>query len=133
MAYDPLQLASGPNAESYAPTYLVVGGPVKTKSDTVVSGQGVIAVGQVLARNTSTGKLVKHDPAGSTGTNIAVAIAATSVDATSGDKVLSTYVAGEFAISGMTFNAATNTDALKLAVFGDESPIILRNLSYSGT
>lgn len=89
----------------------------------IVSTQGVLlegvayVAGQVLGRVTATGKFAKHDPAASTGIEKAIAILAYDVPTPTVDKKEAIYVGGVFNIEELTFNAATNTDALKAAAF----------------
>lgn len=133
MAYDYPYGASGPNSESFTPSQLFAGGSdVITKPDTLVSGAGVCVVGEVLGRITASGKLTKHNPGASDGSQIAVAVLAVPADATSADVSVSTYVAGEFNMDALTYHANTNTDALKLAVFGDKSPLLVKKVGSWG-
>lgn len=89
----------------------------------IVSTQGVLlegvayVAGQVLGRVTATGKFAKHDPGAATGIEKAIAILAYDVAVPTVDKKEAIYVGGVFNIDELTFNAATNTDALKAAAF----------------
>lgn len=89
----------------------------------VVTTQGVLlegvayVAGQVLGRVTATGKYAKHDPAAATGVEKAIAILAYDVATPTVGKKEAIYVGGVFNIDELTFNAATNTDTLKAAVF----------------
>lgn len=124
--------ASGPNAESFTPPFLLAGSAeVATKPAVLASGQGAVVLGQVLGIVTASGKYAKHNPGATDGSQNAVAIAAFPVDATSADQNLSVYIAGEFAMEALVFNAATNTDALKLAVFPASSRIVVKKRYFS--
>ena len=89
----------------------------------IVTTQGVLLEGvayvggQVLGRITASGKFAKHDPAASNGAEKAIAILAYDVATPTVNKKEAIYVGGVFNIDELTFNAATNTDALKAAVF----------------
>ena len=118
--------------ESFTPSIDMIGdADVITQTATIASGAGVVVYLQVLGLVTASGKLVKHNPAGADGSQNATALAAYGVDATSGDVVCQVITAGEFAVQSLTFNAATNTDALKLAVFGLNHPIKVKKAIYS--
>lgn len=99
----------------------------------VVSTQGVLlegvayVAGQVLGRVTASGKYAKHDPAAATGVEKAVAILAYDVPTPTVDKKEAIYVGGVFNMDELTFNAATNTDALKAAAF-DGTNIVAQKL-----
>ena len=125
-----------PNAAGYAVETFIPSGDLSGASDiisqtgTIVSGAGTIVYLQVLGIITASGKYTKHAPAAVDGSQNAVALACFAVDATSGDVVTKVYTAGEFAMDALTWNAATNTDALKLAVFPPTSAIKVRKLAY---
>lgn len=99
----------------------------------IVTTQGVLlegvayVAGQVLGRVTASGKFAKHDPAASTGVENAIAILAYDVPTPTVGKKEAIYVGGVFNIDELTFNAATNTDALKAAVF-DGTNIVAQKL-----
>ena len=60
-------------------------GTLSRESVTVVSGQGALSPGQVMAKITASGKYVKYDNVGSDGSEVAAAILLQAVDATSAD------------------------------------------------
>ena len=102
---------------------------VITKPGTLTSGQGTVVRGQVLA--IVGGKFVKHNPGGTGGAEVAVAIAAFPADATSADAPCSVYVAGEFAMDLLVWHASTDTEAERLAAFPIGSPIIVKKRFFS--
>jgi len=126
-------LASGPATETGPVHGGIFAGSsdVITKPGTLVSGAGTVVLGQVLGLITASGKFTKHAPAAADGSQIAVAIAAYPADATAADAALSVYVAGEFAMDTLVWNAATNTDALKLAAFPVTSTIVVKKRFFS--
>ena len=89
----------------------------------IVTTQGVLLEGvayvggQVLGRITASGKFAKHNPGASDGSQNAIAILGYDVATPTVGKKEAIYVGGVFNIDELTFNAATNTDALKAAVF----------------
>ncbi len=125
-----------PNAAAYSTESFVPSGDLSGSSDiiqqkaVIVSGTGTVVYLQVLGTITASGKLTKHAPAAVDGSQNATALAAYAVDATSGDVTCNVITSGEFSMDALTWNAATNTDALKLAVFGLNSPIKVRKLAY---
>lgn len=122
---------AGFSSESFtAPQGFALDSDVIDQSATIVSGAGTIVFGQVLGMITASGKLTKHAPAASDGSQIAVAVAAYPVDATSADVVAKVYTAGVFAMDALVYNAATNSDALKLAVFPLTSTLKVRKLAF---
>ena len=104
---------------------------VITKPGTLVSGAGAVVRGQVLALVTASGKFTKHNPGGTGGAEVAVAIAAFPADATSADAAVGVYVAGEFAMDLLVWHASTDTDAERLAAFPIGSPIIIKKRYFS--
>jgi hypothetical protein len=96
--------------------------PVETETAVLLSGQNVTR-GTVLGKVTASGKLVIVNSAGTDdGRRAPYAIAAESVDATSGDKNILVYLSGTFNQSSMTFGGsdtiATHKDALRnLSIF----------------
>lgn len=118
------------SSESFSPPHTLAGDKaITTQGAVALSGQTFVYL-QVLGRVTASKKLVAHDPAATNGSEVAVALAAYPVDASAADTPCQVITAGEFAMQALTFNAATNTDALKLAVFPIGSPIIVKKLAY---
>lgn len=122
-------LASG----SYTPSQRFAGdSDIITNNFTIATAAGSLAAGTVLGRITASGKLIKSAIGAGDGSAVPVGILCEAVDASGGDKVASIYVAGEFALDFLVFDATYNTDALKLAAFGTSGSIIVRKLGYSG-
>jgi len=120
-------LAGGLTTEgTYTPDQLFAGeSKIVTRDDIIVSGAGVIVKGQVLARVTASGKLTKHNPGGSGGAEIAVAIASQPCDATSVDCAQAVFVGGVFNRLALTWHASTNTKALQRAAFDPLKTIVI--------
>jgi hypothetical protein len=57
-----------------------------SRDDVIVASGQNIAVGQVVGRITASGKIAAFDPAASDGTQNAVGVSLSAVDATAGDK-----------------------------------------------
>ena len=83
----------------------------------VASGAGKVQAGTILGKVTASGKYVPHAPAAEDGSQTAVAILYANVDATSVD-ALCVITARDSEVKGadLIYNAATDTDAEKLAV-----------------
>lgn len=101
---------------TYTPDELVVGGPIKTDSAVLVSGQNLTR-GTLLGKITTGGKLTTSLSASSDGSQTPYAILAEDCDASSGDKPCSIYIAGEFNQNSITFGtghtAASTKDGLR--------------------
>lgn len=69
---------------------------------TIASGEGECEKGQVLGIVTATGKYAKYDDLAADGTEVAVAILADKVDATSSDQLCNAYVRGYFVTAKLT-------------------------------
>jgi hypothetical protein len=120
------------NAGSYVPEQRYAGETdIITKPQVIAAGSGAVAARTVLGRVTASGKLVPHNPGASDGSQTAVAILVDAVNAAA-DVTAAVYIAGEFNMDALVYNAATNTDALKLGLFGVNGPIVIRKLAYSG-
>ena len=78
---------------------------------TIKAGEGVVAKGTVLGIETATGKYVAYDDAASDGSQVAQAIIADEVDATTYDQLVAAYVRGLFVLSKLTgYDAAALVD-----------------------
>lgn len=99
---------------------------IVTTQGALVTGTSYVA-GQVLGRVTASGLFAKHAPAASDGSEKAIAILAYDVATPTADKKEAIYVGGVFNMEALTFNAATNTDALKAAAF-DGTNIVAQKL-----
>lgn len=125
MATNDIHMASGPNEEAYVPDQLRAGdGDFNTRSDVIEQGQ-VLPQYRVVARETSSGKLVAWDAAGIDGTNLAIGITCYAVDATAADVEAAVYVSGFFNTDALVWGTAT--DAQKRAAF-DRTDITHRKL-----
>lgn len=84
----------------------------------IVSGAGALTRGTVLGRITASGKYDAYDDGDSDGTEVARAILAHDVDATSADVNTVAFVHGEFNESALTgIDAAGSLDLLGLGVY----------------
>lgn len=78
---------------------------------TIKSGEGVCEKGQVLGIETASTKYVKYDDGAADGSQVAKAILADKVDATSGDQLVAAYIRGAFVKSKLTdYDAAALVD-----------------------
>ncbi len=92
--------------------------PRVTKPATIVSGAGVLLKGTVLGIITATGEFDAYADAGAGGLDVAKAILAEDVDATSAAVKCSVYFAGDFnedALTGLT--AAAKVDFIGTPIF----------------
>ena len=122
--------ASGKTDETFTQEQVVIGvSDVITRPETFKSGADVLAL-TVMGRITASGKLIKSVNTASDGSQTPVAIAVENVTAASADAVGPAYIAGEFNVDALVWDATYSTDALKLAAFGN-GPIVLKKLAYS--
>lgn len=118
-------------AGSYVPENLLAGSSdVITQSDTILQA-GVIAKLTVMGRVTASGKLIKSVQTATDGSQTVAAILCEAVNSTAADVVAPVYVAGEFDLDALTWDATFDTKAKKLAAAVGK-PIILKTLPYSG-
>ncbi len=99
---------------------------IVTTQGALVTGVSYVA-GQVLARVTASGLFAKHAPAASDGTEKATAVLAYDVTTPVANKKEAIFVGGVFNLDILVFNAATDTDLKKAAVF-DGTNIIAQKL-----
>lgn len=83
---------------------------------TIVSGSGKVARGTVLGRVTASGKYKPYDADNNDGSEVARAVLAYAVDATSADQVSTAWVHGEFNKAALT--GIDDAGTLKLQEFG---------------
>lgn len=122
--------ASGKIDETFTPEQVIIGGSdVITRPETFKSGANVAAL-TVCGRITASGKLIKSVQTASDGSQVPVAICIEDVASASADKVGPAYIAGEFNVDGVVWDASWTTDALKLASTGN-GPLIFKKLAYS--
>lgn len=121
------------NAGSFTPEQRFAGdSDIITKPMTIATAAGALAAGTVLGRITASGKLVPAAIGAGDGSETPVAILVEAVDATGGDVVAPVYLAGEFNLDWLVYDATFNTEALKLDAFGASGSIVVRKLGYSG-
>ena len=78
---------------------------------TVKAGEGEIEKGTLLGIETATEKYVKYDDGAADGSEVAKAIIADKVDATSKDQLVAAYIRGAFVVSKLTgYDAAGLAD-----------------------
>jgi len=118
------------SAGSYVPENLLAGdSDIITKPETIAQA-GVLAQFTVLGR--LAGKLIKSVRTAVDGSQNPVAILAEDVDTTAADVVAPVYLAGEFDINSLVWDASWATEAQKLAAFGDKATIIAKKIGFSG-
>lgn len=123
-------MLAGQNNDAYTPTDIFGGeADIVTGSETIASGNK-IAERTVLGRVTATGKLVPLDPDATDGSEKAVAISVTAIDASTADAQGPVYKGGYFNPNALVWPEDI-TDAQKAAAF-DGTPIHLRVPGYSG-
>lgn len=117
-------LAAGAIEGSFDRIKLFAGdSPVNTDDGYVVaSGQGVVAKYTVVGIITASGKLAKHTPGATDGSQIAVGITTQAVNATAADQKVAIYKAGTFNHLALTWHASLTTLAQRKAVF-ERTPI----------
>lgn len=98
-----------------ADNFFTSGKPVGTREVAVKVGQD-IAAREVLALETTTGKVVTYAEGGSNGTNIASFIAPFAIDATSAEQNAQVYDAGGFNPDLLVFSGTPST-AQKASMF----------------
>lgn len=116
-------LASGDLAGTMDNTQLFAGdAKIITEEETVASGQGVVAKYTVVGRLTASGKLAKHTPGASDGSEVAVGILTQAVNATAADVRVAMYTGGFFNHEALTWHASLTTLAARKVVF-ERTPI----------
>ena len=122
--------ASGKTDETFTPEQVVIGASdVITRPETFLTGANVAAL-TVCGRVTASGKLKKSVQTANDGSQVPVAICIEDVASAAADKVGPAYIAGEFNIDALVWDASWTTDALKLASAGN-GPLIFKKLAYS--
>lgn len=124
-------LASGKTDETYTPEQVIIGASdVINKLETIASGAAVAAL-TPLGRITASGKLIKSVRTAEDGSQNPVAISIEAVaGAASADVATQVYVAGEFNVDALQWDASWTTDAQKLAAFNGTT-VVVKKLGYS--
>lgn len=123
--------AAGKSDESYTPEQVIIGASdVITRPETFKSGADVTAL-TACGRITASGKLIKSVQSASDGSQVVCAICVENVASAAADKVGPAFIAGEFNIDALTWDASWTTDALKLASAGTNSQLVFKKLAYS--
>lgn len=117
MATEFITRAGAGTEGTYTPDNLIAGDyPIRTKKVTLVSGQNVVR-GTVLGVITASGKYTTSLAAAEDGSQNVFAVAAESVNATSGDQEIVVYLTGDFnqdqLVFGTGHTAATTEAALR--------------------
>ena len=102
--------------------------PIVTETNVLISGQNCV-IGTVLGRITASGKLKKVDSTAVDGSQAPYAVLATTTDATTGDKTVTTWLCGEFVATKLVFGGSdtftTHKATLRdLAIYGKTSVIV---------
>jgi hypothetical protein len=100
---------------------------IQTKPEVLTLGSNLVA-GAVVARTTSTGKLVAWAPAGTLGAQIAVGVLVSDCNATAADTGCEIYTAGCFNTAYLGWNGAT---AIQQASAFDATKLSHRPLNWS--
>ena len=103
---------------------------VTDDSYVVASGQGVVAKYTVVGKITASGKLAKHNPGASDGSQVAIGITTQAVDATSADQKVAVYVGGFFNHTALTWHATLTTEAARKAVF-ERTPVRIGSIAFT--
>lgn len=121
--------ASGKTDETFTPEQVVIGGSdVITAPQVFKSGANVGAL-TVCGRITASGKLIKCVQTAVDGSAVPCAIAVADVASSGADVTGPAYLAGEFNIDALVWDASWSTDALKLAA--SNSGLVFKKLAYS--
>lgn len=121
--------ASGKTDETFTQEQVVIGASdVITNPQTFKSGANVAAL-TVCGRITASGKLIKSVQTAEDGSQVPCAIAVEAVASAGADVIAPAYLAGEFNIAALTWDASWSTDALKLAA--SNSGLVFKKLAYS--
>lgn len=99
-----------------------------TKADTIKQA-GAIAKLTTMGRITASGKLIKSVQTAVDGSQTVVAIMVEAIDTTSADKTAPVYIAGEFDIDALVWDATYDTNAKKLAAAADGALVFKTLLS----
>ena len=91
------------NLDTEVVSQLVAGDTHELKPVTIASGAGALARGTVLGLITASSQYNQLNPAGADGTEVARAILAEDVDATSEDVLAQAYVLGKFRESDLVW------------------------------
>lgn len=101
------------SSKSFTPDKLHAGDyPIRTLQATLITGQNLNR-GAVLGKITASGKLKLSLSAAVDGSQDVYAILAEDMDATSEDKTVTIYVAGDFNSNAMTFGADHTADSTR--------------------
>lgn len=92
-------------------------GGMSREAVTILSGEGVLAIGTVLGKVTASGKYVAHVNGASDGSQTAVAVLIDAVDATSADvtRAIVVHRLAEVLRTGLVWDASVDNDTKKNA------------------
>jgi len=126
------ELASSTQVAGNTPENLFAGeAPVITDDGYVVaSGQNVVAKYTVVGRISASGKLAKHNPSASDGSQTAIGITTQPVDATSADQKVAIYTGGYFNHAALTWHASLTTLGARKNVF-TRTPIHIGEVKFT--
>ena len=120
------------NAGAYTPENLLAGdSDVITKPDSIAQA-GAIARLTVMGRVTGSGLLIQSVRTANDGSQNPVAILVEGVDTTAAAVTAPVYVAGEFLMDALNWHASWDTEARRLAAFGDRAPIVVKKSGFNG-
>lgn len=101
---------------------------IQTKGEVMTSGTALLVAGSVVARTTSTGKLVQWNPAGTLGAQLAIGVLVSDCNAAAADTACDIYTAGCFNTAYLGWNGAT---AIQQASAFDNTKLSHRPLNWS--
>lgn len=120
-------LAARGVTEAFNPEQLLTGGGDAIMRPNLFRGGANVPALTVCGRISATGKLVQSVRGASDGSQVPCAIAAADVPCALIDKTGPAYIAGEFNVAALRWDASWSTDEQRLTAFG-EGPIVLKQL-----
>jgi hypothetical protein len=105
--------------EAFNPEQLLVGGGDAIMRPNVFQAGANVPALTVCGRVAATGKLVKSVKGATDGSEVPCAIAAANVACAASDKTAPAYLAGEFNVSALLWDASWTTDFERLEAFVD--------------
>ena len=97
--------------QTYTPENLLAGGSTPVSETAIILDGQTLALGEIVAKVTATGKIKALDTAASDGTETPFGILSEAVSASGADKTSLVWIKGEFRINAVT--SSTSTPALQ--------------------
>jgi hypothetical protein len=121
-------LAARGVTEAFNPEQLLTGGADAIVRPNVFQAGASVPALTVCGRISANGKLIKSVMGATDGSQVPCAIAAADVASAAADKTAPAFIAGEFNVAALRWDASWTTDELRLAAFGQGS-IVLKQLA----